>query len=57
MLEHWNPTKQELEDWFGRKFHEFMVQEKRNSRILGIRWAYKRSEAKVSFSIVRQEGT
>jgi len=38
MLEHWNPTKKEIEEWWDLKLHEFAVQENKNSRISEEDW-------------------
>ena len=38
MSHHWNPTKKEIEDWFDRKIHEFVVEEKRNRRLTKEQW-------------------
>ena len=32
MLEQWNPTKKEIEDWLDQKLHEFVLQEKKPRR-------------------------
>jgi len=38
MLEHWNPTKKEIEEWWDLKLHEFAIQENRNPRISEEDW-------------------
>ena len=38
MLEHWNPTKKELEEWLDLKLHEFAVQENKNLQISKEDW-------------------
>jgi len=38
MLEHWNPTKEEIEDWLDQKLHKFVIQENKTPQISKKRW-------------------
>jgi len=38
MLEHWNPTKREIQEWWDLKLHKFTVQENRKSWISEEDW-------------------
>ena len=35
---HWNPTKEEIEEWLDKKLHEFVTQENKTLQISMKRW-------------------